>query len=316
MIAGLLAASAGAQSVQDGAVADIQAPQPDLNLSAAIDPSALNTRSITPNAASVPAGSMHVGRVWVTPVLIQKKGGGAVQVRAPGGAVTGARVSVRNGKDEDVRNLEDAKDPGDEQQIREILRQRQQQQQQVKDDGGADDVGSSQQAMSASSLMNAVQQQQSAQDSDKLQSIEQMQAKEKQVCRREPRNVFERIGGWFGAKYTEECRSSVRRRETARVAAVSALKVENTLYFINLSGRNETTVAIECRIRDRGEIITANISVPPLDYGEWTPPCACEKDYKFWCTLQSPEPIAAHAVQTHKSAAQETMEYVDFFLVR
>ncbi len=38
-----------------------------------------------------PAANAHVGRLWVTPVLIQHSGGGATS----GAGVTGARVSVR-----------------------------------------------------------------------------------------------------------------------------------------------------------------------------------------------------------------------------
>lgn len=256
-------------------------------------------------------GGAHIGYVWVTPVLIQKAG--ASGVSSDGGArvrVSGATGRVRNGDRDAYR--EDIKEDVE------------------RHENDSGDVGSSQEALINPRGLTQLQleQEERAREDQGVQrasssAIEQKQvearkqeARERRMCEREARNAWETFTGWLGAKHTEECPSSVRRRETVRVADRSALSVENTLYFINLSTRNETTVEIVCRMRDRGETITANVSVAPLDYGEWTPPCACDQDYKFWCTLASAEPIAAHAIQDHKSGVQESMEYVDFFLVR
>ncbi|MEO1251920.1 MAG: hypothetical protein AAFW81_06200 [Pseudomonadota bacterium] len=248
-------------------------------------------------------GGKHVGRVWVTPVLIQKQGSGSPTAAGQVGAAQGAVVSVRGSSGAGARE-QAAQADGDVGASREELNVSAQnlaaaverQQQMEGKDGGRDAI---QRSDSGKDLMAA-----------------KAEAEERRLCERKPRNFGERVFSFFGGSITEECPSSVRRRGTVRVGAAQALSVKNTLYFINLSATNPTTVEIVCRVRERSETIAVNVSVAPLDFGEWSPPCAGEQDYKFWCTLSSGETIAAHAVQTQQSGATQNLEYIDFFLMR
>ena len=297
---------------QNLSTADVRAPTP-----------VLSRGDIAPPSAS--GGALHLGRLWVTPVMIQKKGGASGPAGVARVTAEGATVTVR-GRDGKVVERGGSRDGADRKaEAAEIQRRLQQEQQKQQE---TDDVGSSQQGLIAGDL-SRVQQFESAEErageraNDSVQRAEidvskdrEAERSERRVCERRPRNAWETFTSWFGAKHTEECPSSVRRRVTTTTDREAALGVKNTLYFINLSAREAATVEVACRIRDQSTLLVANVAVAPMDFSEWEPPCACEQDYKIWCTVTSDQPIAAHAIATQSSAGRETMEYIDFFLAR
>ena len=275
----------GADPDSIGPVVDVVTPQ----LNAPLDDNNLTTPmpvvDLPGPIGGVVGPQAHVGRVWITPVLFEKRsrasgkvdGGVTVRVRPAGSGGSGAGG------------------------------------QSAAQIGNADDEA----ATRAQLQQQLAAQQQDASGKSGAQSIDQVkqqEAQEKRMCERRARNAWERFTGFFGAKHTEECPSSARRREAVRVGAMNDASSENTLYFINLSRENPATVQVVCRVRAESTVHVANISVAPLEIGEWKPPCACDEDYKFWCRVSSDEEIAAHAIQERKSAAIETREYLSFFL--
>ena len=140
----------------------------------------------------------------------------------------------------------------------------------------------------------------------------QAEAEEKRLCRREPRNAFERVGGFFGARYHEECPRSRRRRETIRVSHRSDATAENVIYAINPSATQPLRVQISCRIPATGATFGTELSVDPRGIGQFKAPCACEEDYEFWCAVRGSRPLLAHAVLKQRSATADVEEYIDF----